>query len=174
MDEINEIQDDRQKRIDSIVEDFERAYETDDRKVREELIKDKDNFEFYKHYMEDWKREIDNRNQLKERFNFKKEEIPKEEKRYLQSIGLIDDAYFSNDRHIPLSDEAKEYMKEEKEKLDKEDEEFEKVWLKHKTETIKRQAEKDNGRNIAEQSKIIQEVYQNARDSYDFERNKKV
>lgn len=174
MDEINEIQDDRQKRIDSIVEDFEKAYETDNRKVREELIKDKDNFEFYKHYMEDWKREIDNRNQLKERFNFKKEEIPKEEKRYLQSIGLIDDAYFSNDRHIPLSDEAKEYMKEEKEKLDKEDEEFEKVWLKHKTETIKRQAEKDNGRNIAEQSKIIQEVYQNARDSYDFERNKKV
>ena len=72
MDEINEIQDDRQKRIDSIVEDFEKAYETDNRKVREELIKDKDNFEFYKHYMEDWKREIDNRNQLKERFNFKK------------------------------------------------------------------------------------------------------
>ena len=174
MDEINEIQDDRQKRIDSIVEDFERAYETDDRKVREELIKDKDNFEFYKHYMEDWKRDIDNQNQLKERFNFKKEEIPKEEKRYLQNIGLIDDAYFSNDRHIPLSDEAKEYMREEKEKLDKEDEEFEKVWLKHKTETIKRQAEKDNGRSIAEQSKIIQEVYQNARDSYDFERNKKV
>lgn len=55
MDEINEIQDDRQKRIDSIVEDFEKAYETDNRKVREELIKDKDNFEFYKHYMEDWK-----------------------------------------------------------------------------------------------------------------------